>query len=163
VRVKSSSDEHAGSSDSLDLLLCRATEELGLDDDRLTGQVTLAKYLVVARANDVDDGRDVGLGLVLCACLLRHKRPELVEVERGAPVLLHRLVEVAHAHLAKVPRVIFVKVDAVVMLTSGITSTTGVLAVFPNTAVAVAHVATHLPAFLQLRCTHFCQLFSKER
>jgi hypothetical protein len=30
-----------------------------------------------------------------------------------------------------------------------------VLAVFPNTAVAVAHVATHLPAFLQLRCTHF--------
>lgn len=45
----------------------------------------------------VDVGK-LGLGL------LRHQRPHTVEIDRGAEVLVVRLVEVTHADLAEIPR-----------------------------------------------------------
>jgi hypothetical protein len=44
-------------------------------------------------------------------------------------------VKVAHAHLSKVTRVVLVNVCAVVVLTTGHTTTTGVLAVLSDTTV----------------------------
>jgi len=111
--------------------------------------MTLTKNLVVSGAYDVDDGRNVRLSLVLCASLLGDERPELVKVQRGAPVLLLRLVVVTHTDLTEVTRVIFIKVDSVMVLTSCVTATTAVLAVLANTAVAVAHVPPHLSTFLR--------------
>lgn len=51
------------------------------------------------------------------------------------------LVEVPHTYFTKVTWMVFVKVDAMVMLTTGITTTTGMLTVLSNTTVTVTHVA----------------------
>jgi hypothetical protein len=50
-------------------------------------------------------------------------------------------MEVAHADLAKVTGMVLVKVDAVVVLPTGVTAARGMLAVLANTAVAGGHVA----------------------
>ena len=54
------------------------------------------------RAHAINDGRLALDGLR--ARLLADKRPELVEIYHGAEELVHRLVEVSHADLAKVAR-----------------------------------------------------------
>jgi hypothetical protein len=41
-----------------------------------------------------------------------------------------------------------VEQDAMVMLTTGVTSPTRMLSMFPDTSMAVGDVATHLPALL---------------
>lgn len=65
----------------------------------------------------------------------------LVEVDRGLPVLLGGLVEVSHANLTEVTGVVLVEVGAVMVLTTGHTATTGVLAVLANTTVTGRHMA----------------------
>ncbi len=54
------------------------------------------------RAHAVDDGRHVLLLLVLLSRLLGHQRPQLVQVDRWAPVLVPRQVVVTHADLSEV-------------------------------------------------------------
>ena len=61
----------------------------------------LAPGAMPSRPRDVDHGR---LALVLGALhslLLTHERPELVEVDDGAVVVVLQLVEMAHANLKK--------------------------------------------------------------
>ena len=65
----------------------------------------------------------------------------LVEVDRGLPELLVGLVEVPHTDLTEVTGVVLVEVGSVVVLTTGHTTTTGVLTVFADTTVASGHVA----------------------
>jgi hypothetical protein len=52
-------------------------------------------------------------------------------------------------HLAEVARVILVHVDPVVVLATGITVATRVLAVLAHTTMASGHVAALLPVLLQ--------------
>jgi hypothetical protein len=52
------------------------------------------------------------------------------------------LVEVSHTNLTEVTRVVLVKVGTVVVLTTGHTTTTGVLAVLADTTVTGRDVAT---------------------
>lgn len=59
----------------------------------------------------------------------------LVEVDGRPPVLLVGLAEVPHADLSEVTGVVLVKVGAVVVLTTGHTTTTGVLTVLANATV----------------------------
>lgn len=66
----------------------------------------------------------------------------LVEVDRRLPELLVGLVEVPHTNLTEVTGVVLVNVGAVVVLTTGHTATTGVLAVLANTTVSGRHMAT---------------------
>lgn len=63
--------------------------------------------------------------------------------------LLRRSVEVSHTTLAKVSRVILVEVDAVMMLSSGVTSTTWMLAVFADSTVTGGNVAALLAVLLE--------------
>ena len=101
-------------------------------------------------ANDVDHRGLLGVLLVLDAGLLGHKGPQLVEVDGGA-VLVGGVgvnVEVPHADLSEVARMVLVEVDAMVMLTTGVTATSGMLAVLANTAVSVGHMTTQLPGLL---------------
>lgn len=59
------------------------------------------------------------------------------------------LVEIPHAHLTEVTWVVLVEVDAMVMLTAGVTSTSGMLTVLANTTMTVAHMPSELPCFTQ--------------
>jgi len=63
--------------------------------------------------------------------------------------LLLRLVEVAHTDLTEVTRMELVKVDTVVMLTTGITATTGMLAMLANSPVAGRYVSAFLTILVQ--------------
>lgn len=51
-----------------------------------------------------------------------------------------------HADLTEVTRVVFIKVDSVMMQTTGITTTTRMLSVFANTTMAMTDVSTELPS-----------------
>ncbi len=125
-------------------------EESGLDDNGLLGQVALAEDLEVTGAADVDHGRLLCVLLVLDAGLLAHQGPQLVEVD-GGTVLVRGVgvdVEVPHADLSEVSRMVFVEVDAMVMLTTGVTATSGMLPVLANATMAVGDVSPKLPSLL---------------
>lgn len=64
----------------------------------------------------------------------------LVEVDGGLPELLVGLVEVSHTNLTEVTGMVLVQVGAVVVLTTGHTATTGMLAVLANTTVTGRHM-----------------------
>lgn len=66
----------------------------------------------------------------------------LVEVDDGLPKLVLQLVEVPHTDFTEVTRVVLVHVRAVVVLTTGKTTTTGVLAVLAYTTMTGRDVAT---------------------
>ena len=62
-------------------------------------------------------------------------------------------VEVPHADLAEVPGVVLVEVDAVVMLATGVSATSGVLPVLSDPSVTMGHMSSQLPGLL-LGCGH---------
>ena len=135
-------DELDDTASLLDLLLGLCREVPGADDDRDLGEATLAENLGVAEVEEVEDGSLVALlGEVLVALLSGDERPELVEVDDGLPEVVLLLVEVAHTNLSEVTRVVLVNVGPVVVLTTGHTTTTGVLAVLSYTTVAGRDVA----------------------
>jgi len=144
---------HTGTSDILDLCLSSPREELGLNDNWLPGEATLAKHLEEARLGDVDH-RHVALGSdlllrILLADSAGHEGPQAIHIHSGAVVVVLHFVEMAHTDLTEVARVVFVHDDAVVVLATSVTATTRMLAVLPDTTVSVRHVATGLPCFLQ--------------
>ena len=51
---------------------------------------------------------------------------------------------------------VFVEVDSVMVLTTGVTATSGMLSVFADAAVTVRHVAAKLSGLLFVG-THFCK------
>ncbi len=63
------------------------------------------------------------------------------------------VINMVSFYLSKVTRMVLVKVDSVMVLTSSITATTRMLAVLTNTTVSVGHMASELPGLL-LACTH---------
>jgi hypothetical protein len=58
-------------------------------------------------------------------------------------------VELAHTNLSKVTRVILVHEDAVVVLSTGVTATTWVLAVLADATVSTRDVTPLFPRFVQ--------------
>lgn len=80
--------------------------------------------------------------------LTNHSRPVLlsfiqtylVKVDRGLPELLASPVEVPHTDFTEVTGVVLVEVGTVVVLTTGHTTTTGVLAVLANTTFTGGHM-----------------------
>jgi 1-aminocyclopropane-1-carboxylate deaminase/D-cysteine desulfhydrase-like pyridoxal-dependent ACC family enzyme len=67
---------------------------------------------------------------------LRHKRPHLIQIGGRAEVLVLGQMEMTHADLSEVARVVLVHVDAVVVLASGETATAWVLSVLADSSVA---------------------------
>ncbi len=91
----------------------------------------------LAQVNDRDGasgGLDLGGG----------EGDELVNVDGGAERVVGLLVVVPHTNLAKVTGVVLVKVGAVVVLTTGETATTRMLAVLADTTVTGRDVAAVL-------------------
>ena len=56
--------------------------------------------------------------------------------------LIRMNVEVPHSYFAEITWMVFIKVDTVMMLTTCITTTSGMLAVFANTAMTMRHVSS---------------------
>ena len=123
-------DELDDTAGLLDLLLGLGRDVAGADDDGDSGETALAEDLGVAEGEEVEDGSLVGglVGEVGVALLGGDQGPELVEVDDGLPELLLRLVEVAHTDFTEVTGVVLVDVGAVVVLTTGHTTTCELLA-----------------------------------
>lgn len=92
---------------------------------------TLTKNLEEAESGDIND-RDLvigGGGGIFLTKLLGNQSPDTVKVYARSVELLLGLVEVTHTDLTEVTRVIFIEVDALVMLTTGVTATGRMLTV----------------------------------
>ena len=140
------SDELNDTTGLLDLLLSKAADPAGADDQRDLRETALSEDLGVTEREEVEDGDGVllGTGDVGLTGLERDERPELVEVHNGLPEVVLLLVEVSHTDLSEVTGMVLVHVGTVVVLTTSQTTTTGVLAVLAYTTVAVRDVAAKL-------------------
>ena len=58
-------------------------------------------------------------------------------------------MEISHTNFTKVTWVVLVEVDTVVVLATGVTTTTGMLSVLSHTTMTVAHVASKLSGLAQ--------------
>jgi len=129
-------------------------EELGADNDRLVGELTLAENLEVAGLSDVDH-RDGAAFLPVLTDILGDKSPQLIDVDSRAEVLRVEEVEVTHAVLAEVAGVVSVEQSAVVMLATSVTTTSRVLTCLDDTTVTHLHVATQLSGLPASSCHCF--------
>ena len=62
-------------------------------------------------------------------------------------------VEVPHSNLSEVSRMVLVEVDSVMVLTTCVSATSGVLPVLSDPSMTVGHVSSQLPGLL-LGCGH---------
>ena len=140
------SNKDTSTTGSLNLLFSTATEEASLDNEGLGRETTSRQNLPEPGLKSVDNGGS-SLGSRLLG-LLRDHRGELVNVDDGLPVGLTGQVEVAHTDLTKVPGMVAVHVDAMMVHTTGETTTSGMLTVLPNTTVTGRNVSALLAIFL---------------
>merc|ERR1719392_400292 len=126
---QSLSSQDTRSSHSLDLFFGNAREKPGLHNDGLLGKNTLAQDLAVTSPRNVNHWSLVFHSSVLQSRLFRDERPELVKVHSWlVEVRVVRVhVEVPHANLSKVTRMVLVKVDPVVVLATSVSATSRVL------------------------------------
>lgn len=128
--------KQARASGLLDLLLRELGEVFRLDDDG-NADLAVAEQLEVPLRYQVDDGGLAGFGrLGGLVNALPGDVEELVDVDRGRVLPVLQLMELTHADLTEVTRVILVEVDAMVVLSTGITATTGMLTMLADTAVS---------------------------
>lgn len=142
------SGENASSADGLDLLGGRLGEKLSLDDDGDLGEGTVSEDLEVTILGDINDR---GLLLTLKVRNVETREgPETVEVDNGAVVLGILVTEVTHTYLSEVTRVILIEQGTVVVLTSSVTTTSGMLSVLSDTTVTGRDVSSVLTRLSQL-------------
>jgi len=153
------SSQDASSSNSLDLLFCLTGEETSLHDDWLLGESSLAKNLEKSSPGAVDDRCLGSLAGILNPGLFRNKGPQLVNIDAWLVQvgIVGVDVEVPHTDLSEVSGMVFVEVDSVVMLTTSVSATSGMLPVLPNPTVSVGDMSSQLAGLL-LSCGHFSVL-----
>lgn len=79
--------------------------------------------------NDVNDWNFVGFLSGAFTVLLSNQRPEFVEIESRGEAVVAVQVEVSHSDLSEVSRMVLIKVDSMMMHTTGVTATSRMLAV----------------------------------
>jgi hypothetical protein len=133
--------QQARASGLLDLLLGELGEVFRLHDNG-DGDLAVPEELEVSLRDQVDHGGLAGLGgLGSLVHALPGDVEELVDVDGGGELPVLQLVELPHTDLTEVTRVILVEVDSVVVLPSGVTATSRMLAVLPDAAVSHLDVA----------------------
>lgn len=105
-------------------------------------------YLKEPVLRDVQERRTL-LSLTFLLHSLRHETPKLVHIDDRAMELVHGLVKVPHTDLAEVTRMVLVEQDTVMVHTSGVTTTSRMLAVLADTSMTGTHVTSLLPVLLQ--------------
>lgn len=134
-----------------DLLLGELADPAGANDQGNFRETALSEDLGVTEGKEVDDGDGVLLlaGEVTITGLGGDERPQLVQVDNGLPEVVLLLVEVTHTNLTEVTRVVLVNVGTVVVLTTGHTTTTGMLAVLADTSLTGRDVTAVLSGLRQ--------------
>jgi len=120
--------------------------------------MTFAQDFEEAGFADVDDSR---LSFNRRSLILGQEGDQLVEIDDGAMQLVPLQMEGPHSHFTEITGMVFVEVDSVVMLPTGVTASTGMLAVLADTSVAVAHVTSQLSRLLGLFFRHIFSKFCK--
>merc|ERR1712038_787145 len=101
----------------LDFLFGLFTEESGFDDDWLIWQFTFGQDFVDVVGGAVNHW-GFGFASVLFSNVFANKRPQVIDVDGWAEVLVLFQVKVSHTDFTKVTWMVFVEVDSVMMLTS---------------------------------------------
>lgn len=114
----------------------------------MTNSWTLT-VLMTYQLCDIDDGGKLRSSFGLVVDTLRHKAPQAVDVYGGAERSSALQVEVAHTDLTEVTRVVLIHQDSVVVLTTSITTTTGMAPVLTDTTVTSTHVSSLLSVVVQ--------------
>lgn len=139
--------EDASTTSSLDLFSGLLGEELGLHDNGNLGESAVAKNLVVAVLGDINDG-----GLLLALPVLgieARERPDVINVDGGAIVLRLLVVEVAHADLSEVTRVVLVEEGTMMVLTTSVTTASRVATMLTNATLTGGDVSSVLTGLSQ--------------
>lgn len=100
-------------------------------------------------SNINDGGKSVGISLALLVNTLGHHTPQAINVDGGAVGHAALKMEVAHADLTEVTRVVLIHEDSVVVLTTSVTTTTRMAPVLADTTVTSAHVSSFLSVVVQ--------------
>jgi hypothetical protein len=131
------------------LLLGQLTKELGLDNHRDIN-LPVSKQLEISFRDQINNG-SLALGSTLGSLVhsLTGDIEQLVNIARGGEIPILQLVELTHTDFTEVPGMVFVKQSAVVVLSSGVTATSRVFAVFADAAVAHLDVAALLSGFVE--------------
>jgi len=136
-------DKQACSTGGLDLLFCQSGEELGLDNYRDI-DLSITQKLEVSELYQVNHRGLASSVLGSLVVTFPGNTKDLVEVDRRAVGSVLQDMELAHTNLTEVTRVIFIHKNSVVMLSSGVTATTGVLSVLSDTSVTGGDVSSLL-------------------
>ena len=127
-------------------------EELRLDNDWHVRQTTSSQDLLITRLGDVDHrglglvGQEVGAGVV------GDQSPDLVEVDGLAVFAVAVESEDANTAFSVVSRMELEHVNTAVVLTTAVSATANVLAVFADSSATVGDVSAQLSRFSQSRC-----------
>lgn len=122
-----------------DLLFGQPRDESSLDDERL-GDSALTEELVLAELTEVNNGDGTFRGINLGGI----EGDELVNVDGRSEVVVGQDMVVPHTNLTEVTRMELVEIGSVVVLTTGLTSTTRGLPVLSDTTVTGRDVTSVL-------------------
>ena len=75
--------------------------------------LSVAQDLRVSVSESVNNGNNLRILRQALLLLSRDKRPELVDVDNGAPLKVARKVEAAHTDLTEVTRVVLIEVGSI--------------------------------------------------
>jgi hypothetical protein len=132
----------------LDLHLGQLGERSGSNNDGLLREITLTKDLKDTSLLAIDD-RDIGSLSVGNSCLFRNERPNLLDVDSWAVISVASEMEVSHTDLTEITRVVLVEVDSVMVLTTGLTTTSWMLAMLADTTMTHADMTSEASSLLQ--------------
>merc|ERR1712212_172353 len=143
-------DDYTGTTSFFDLLLSRSSEVPCFHNHWLFWQETFTKNLVVTSLNTIDNrSRTFRLLRIISTCLFTDQRPEFIEVDCWTVIFVHRLVVVEHTDLSEVTGMVFVEQGTVVMLTTSLTTSTGMFSMFTNTTMTSTFVSSLLAVLVE--------------
>merc|ERR1712189_150266 len=103
---------------------------------------TFTKNFVVTSLYTIDNrGRTFRLLCIIQTSLLTDQGPEFIKIDSRAMIFIHGLMVVEHTNFSKVTGMVFVEPRSVMMLTTCVTTTTGMFSVFSNTTMSCAFVS----------------------
>ena len=125
------SNKNACTSSGLNLSLGLLAEELSLDDHGNARETSVSQNLEVSSLGYINHGSlSVRSSSSLSTNILRHKCPKLGDVDGRLVSDIVLQVEPTHTDLSEISRMVLVKQDTVMVLTSSITTSTRMLSVF---------------------------------
>merc|ERR1712168_1068780 len=137
--------DYTSTTSFFDLLFSRSSEVSCFHDHWLFWKETFTKNLVVTCLYTIDNrSRTFRFLRIVSTCLFTDQGPEFVKVDGWTVVFVHRLMVVQHTDFSEVTGMVFVEQGTVMMLTTSLTTSTGMFTMFTNTTVASTDVSSLL-------------------